>query len=154
MSIFWELVSYLQQCLSYFRVLRTVKVQHLGAQSIIVGSHLVQVHHIGVCIEHSPPALSVHFGKFDRQHSPLSVVQSLGQPQGELHLGTLSRGEKWKWGKKKSHLCLRRVWDLLTRTKTDKYSFGILLPQYTKSSNKLALQLQLKEVVKAALGLV
>lgn len=77
---------YLQQRLSNLWVLWAVKVQHLGSQAVVVGSHLVQVHHVGVCTEHSPPALSVHLWKLDGQHSPLLLVQSLGQPQRKLHL--------------------------------------------------------------------
>lgn len=83
-------VSYLQQCLSNLRVLWTVKVQHLGAQAIVVGSHLVQVHHIWVSVEHGPPALFVHLGKLNGQHPPFPIVQSLGEPQRQLHLCTLS----------------------------------------------------------------
>lgn len=90
-------VSYLQQCLSNLRVLWTIKVQHLGAQAVVVGSHLVQVHHIRVSVEHGPPALSVHLGKLNRQHLPLLIVQSLGEPQRQLHLCTLSTNRNKMW---------------------------------------------------------
>lgn len=80
---------YLQQRLRDLWVLGAVKVQHLGAQAVVVGPHLVQVHHRGVGVEHRPPAFAVHLGQLHGDHAALPLVQALRQPQRELHLGAL-----------------------------------------------------------------
>lgn len=82
-------VVHLQQRLCNIWVLWAVEVQHLGSQAVVVGPHLMQVHHLGIGVEHGPPALFVHFRQLHRQHPPLPLVQTLGEPQRQLHLCTL-----------------------------------------------------------------
>lgn len=88
---------YLQQSLCDLRILWAVKVQHLGSQAIVVGPHLMEVHHIGISIEHGPPTLFVHLRKLHRDHFPLPLVQALGQPQRKLHLCTLGWNKRQWW---------------------------------------------------------
>lgn len=84
-------LCYLEQRLSDLAVLWVVKVQHLWSQAIVIRSHLVQVHHVRVGIEHSPPALSVHLWELDGQHLPVPLIESLRQPQRQLHLCPLGQ---------------------------------------------------------------
>lgn len=81
--------AHLKQRLSNLSVLWVVKVQHLWSQTIIIRSHLVQVHHIRVGIEHSPPPFSVHLWELNGQHFPVPLIESLRQPQRKFHLCTL-----------------------------------------------------------------
>lgn len=81
--------AHLKQRLSNLGVLWVVKVQNLRSQTIVVRSHLVQVHHIRVSIEHSPPPLSVHLWELNGQHFPVPLIKSLREPQRKFHLCTL-----------------------------------------------------------------
>jgi len=57
-------ITCLQERMGDVGILWTVKMQELGAEPIEMWSHFVEVHHVGVCTEHSPPTLLVDLGKF------------------------------------------------------------------------------------------
>lgn len=74
----------LQDSLSYLGVLWVVEVQELGAKSIVVRPHFMQIDHIGISSEHCPPGLLVDLRQLYRDQPPLAVVQPLGQPHRDL----------------------------------------------------------------------